>query len=87
MEARQDGTITVSISPKLLEDLGKVKKNRKLSAGSSGISKQRKLQLAEVVYTILIQQYSKHYSVYHTDPIVQYTLYCVFKAFGEVEMW
>ena len=49
MEARQDGTVAVSISPKLLEDLSKVKKKkRKSSTGSSGISNQRKLQLAEV---------------------------------------
>lgn len=49
MEARQDGVVVVSISPKLLEDLSKVKKKKRTSStGSSGISKQRKLQLAEV---------------------------------------
>jgi len=41
--------VVVSISPKLLEDLSKVKKKKRTSStGSSGISKQRKLQLAEV---------------------------------------
>ena len=51
MEIRQDGMVTVSISPDLLEAAIKLKKKKKkkLSTGDSNVfSKDRKLQLAEV---------------------------------------
>ena len=75
MEIRQDGMAIVSISPDLLEAATKLKKKKrkKSSTGDSNVlSKNRKLQLAEVSHHSLLG-YIVTVTTYITVTVRQYS--------------